>query len=375
MFPTRRITTSGGNVFRDEFSLAFDGSNDYLALGDVSAIDSLSAITISSWIKCSSTGGTNPILSKHKDDNESIQLLVNGNKILFQVENSNDCSANFAYTSNDWNHIVAVFNGSGSSNADKCKIYLNGVSQTLTFSGTFPSSVDDLSGYDTYIGRRSSGYYIGNIDEVAIWNAALDADAITAIYNSGTPTNLNSDSGDYDNSSNLQGYWRMGDGTLDEYPLIADQTNATLGADPLTNGNFDTGDFTGWTAGGSTTSEVVSHDGHSTAAHITTSITDTGWNQNVLTSGKIYKVSFDVKVISGSMYLGKSNNRLGGVNYTDSSWTSYTHYWKAGDTYFRFYSEIASSEFYIDNISVELVNGSAGFMTNMVSGDIEEDTP
>ena len=30
MFPTRRITTSGGDVFRDEFSLKFDGSNDFV---------------------------------------------------------------------------------------------------------------------------------------------------------------------------------------------------------------------------------------------------------------------------------------------------------------------------------------------------------
>ena len=29
MFPSRRITL-GGDVFRDEFSLAFDGSNDYI---------------------------------------------------------------------------------------------------------------------------------------------------------------------------------------------------------------------------------------------------------------------------------------------------------------------------------------------------------
>ena len=31
MFPTRRIVTSGGDVFRDEYSLAFDGTNDYVS--------------------------------------------------------------------------------------------------------------------------------------------------------------------------------------------------------------------------------------------------------------------------------------------------------------------------------------------------------
>ena len=33
MFPSRRITTSGGDVFRDEYSLEFDGTNDYVDCG------------------------------------------------------------------------------------------------------------------------------------------------------------------------------------------------------------------------------------------------------------------------------------------------------------------------------------------------------
>ena len=32
----------------------------------------------------------------------------------------------------------------------------------------------------------------------------------------------------------------MGSGTLDTYPLIADQTNATLGSELITNGDFAT---------------------------------------------------------------------------------------------------------------------------------------
>ena len=30
MFTSRRIATMGGDVFRDEFSLAFDGTDDYV---------------------------------------------------------------------------------------------------------------------------------------------------------------------------------------------------------------------------------------------------------------------------------------------------------------------------------------------------------
>jgi len=43
-------------------------------------------------------------------------------------------------------------------------------------------------------------------DEFAIWNEALTSAEITAIYNSGTPINLTSNSGDYTSSSNLKLY-------------------------------------------------------------------------------------------------------------------------------------------------------------------------
>jgi len=40
----------------------------------------------------------------------------------------------------------------------------------------------------------------------AIWDVALDADAITAVYNGGTPIDLTANSGNYDNSGDLQLY-------------------------------------------------------------------------------------------------------------------------------------------------------------------------
>ena len=60
----------------------------------------------------------------------------------------------------------------------------------------------------------------------------MDADAVTAIYNSGVPTDLTSDSGNYDNSGDLIGYWRMEENTGTS---IADSsTNSNTAT--LTNG-------------------------------------------------------------------------------------------------------------------------------------------
>jgi hypothetical protein len=74
----------------------------------------------------------------------------------------------------------------------------------------------------------------GKIDEVAIWSAGLTNAEVLAIYNGGRPGNL----GSHSRAASLEHWWRMGDGTGDVYPTVADQvgsadgtmTNMTSGA-------------------------------------------------------------------------------------------------------------------------------------------------
>ena len=54
MFPTRRITL-GGDKFRDEYSLSFDGTNDYIENASPSGLPNGDSFTITAWIKCSSS--------------------------------------------------------------------------------------------------------------------------------------------------------------------------------------------------------------------------------------------------------------------------------------------------------------------------------
>ena len=79
----------------------------------------------------------------------------------------------------------------------------------------------------------------GNIDDVACFDVKLSDAAVAAMYNSGAPTDLTSNSGDYTNSGDLTGYWKF------------DETSGTSIADSSTNSNnltlvnsptFDTGD-------------------------------------------------------------------------------------------------------------------------------------
>jgi hypothetical protein len=102
---------------------------------------------------------------------------------------------------------------------------------------------DDLlnsfpSGTQTHqIGAHSNGgssLFLGNIDEVSIWDAILTDTDISNIYNSGTPNNL----AVHAKAANLQAWYRMGDG--DTFPTVTDNSSNTNDG---TMNNMDSGDF------------------------------------------------------------------------------------------------------------------------------------
>ena len=56
-------------------------------------------------------------------------------------------------------------------------------------------------------------YFRGLIDEVAVWDEALTAAEITALYNAGSGLDASANGGNYSSSDNLVGYFKMNEGT------------------------------------------------------------------------------------------------------------------------------------------------------------------
>ena len=330
-------------TFYNTYSLNFDGSNDYVDTGFQPDFIHTNA-TMSYWCKMADFSA-NQVTGCH--NSKRFYLGFSTENAFFGTadvyKNSTDLSS---YISVDtWMHLCLVMEDGTAT------FYLDGIARD-TNSYTQASATNPDT--DFFIGAASissssESFMEGNIDEVAIWNTALDADAITAIYNSGTPISLSADSGDYDNSDNLQGYWRMGDGTLDEYPLIADQVNPTLGDDLAV-----------WSG---ETASVGAYSGIESNTTVN------------LTSGKLYKISFTVSsYTSGSFRFRQPSGADAGV--TGSGNGDYTKYIVATNV-----NELNCDAFnlgfvgVISDYIVKEVQGNAGLMTNMASGDIEEDTP
>ena len=100
-------------------------------------------------------------------------------------------------------------------------LYINGVAQTGTSTPSLSSTAATRIGVKS---DSSTNPFNGNIDEFAIWDTVLSAGDISTLYQAKGISNLNDDG----NSSNLQGWWRMGDG--DTFPTITDNsTNSNDG--------------------------------------------------------------------------------------------------------------------------------------------------
>ena len=224
---------ASASIIEQEYSVAFDGTGDYILLEDAVARTTGS---VSIWFKSSTTGTRFGLIGFGKDgsttdfgwiafggsltgsyDNESLAFAVktnNTNRIgAFVREGEN------AYNDGAWHNVVLTV--SASSNA----IYVDGDAKTPTYNvgssstGSYFLSTATGSGTQDIIGigrRFYSGSPLninGNVDEVAIWSSILDADNVTTIYNSGKPFNLTNDRGNYDQSSNLVNYYRMNEGS------------------------------------------------------------------------------------------------------------------------------------------------------------------
>lgn len=194
----------------NNYSMNFDGVNDYINSGNPTELQITGALTISAWVKINLTSPTQVcIVSKDDVTNRSYDLwgrIAADGFPRFVIYNSNtgySVSGTTDLKDNQWHHIVAVFTPNTS-----LKIYIDNVLEA-TNTTSIPSSIDnDPANFE--IGRFGFGTYPmdGKIDEVGIWNTALTSTQVAEIYNA-TSTNLTKD------LSTVAGgpvYWnRMGD--------------------------------------------------------------------------------------------------------------------------------------------------------------------
>ena len=178
-------------------ALDFDGSNDYVQIPDDNSLDLTTNYTIEAWIKPGSFSWLGGIVSKYHTYGSHGYLL----RLHSDAPYTGLCFDEM-YTSagileaGTWYHIAAV-NDNGTR-----KLYLNGVEQTLTGTPlTVQANSDSLRIGVDYL--SSARYFDGKIEEVRIWNIALDSTQLREnMYRTLTG-----------NETGLVAYWQFNEGT------------------------------------------------------------------------------------------------------------------------------------------------------------------
>jgi hypothetical protein len=184
---------SGWN--NNSHALEFDGTDDYIDLGNSSDLAPAN-ITLSLWFKGSgSVASYNYLIAREGGLYGSYYLRYrSNNKFAWFLGLSGsafrDGESSSTFTLTDWHHVAFTYNQTN------IKLYVDGVEE---YSAAETRAIDyspNTGGYgsdNTTIGVSPfSAPAEGLIDEVAIFNSALSASDITAIYNSRTPADISS---------------------------------------------------------------------------------------------------------------------------------------------------------------------------------------
>ena len=189
-FGTNNGTLQGGTAFapgRVGQAFSFDGVAASVVVPDSVGLRLTNQITIECWINASSFIGDQSLVAKvgGSEGNNGYQLMFSGSKLLGQFNSPGQSWPGYRIESEVptvtgvWNHVAWTYNQSA------MKLYWNGVLLATSVIGRHaitPSQSNlRISGDDNL-----HVYFNGLIDEVSIYDTALSASRIQAIYKAGS---------------------------------------------------------------------------------------------------------------------------------------------------------------------------------------------
>ena len=188
------LLESGGAPFANTYSTLYDGMDDYIELGSLSHLQNTTEYSISSWFKSPLNNLYQAVYAWFDGADGYLQLLLvnDGSFIVYNYRTSTayGVTATGIVSADTWYNALVVFDGSGVTNADRLKLYINGNLITLTYTGTIPTQTGTMLTQGMQIGSQQGALlFEGNIDEVSIFDSAI---SIGDVWDgSGLPTDLN----------------------------------------------------------------------------------------------------------------------------------------------------------------------------------------
>ncbi|MCK5285930.1 MAG: LamG domain-containing protein, partial [Candidatus Pacebacteria bacterium] len=187
-------TISGAILTTDQMgqsnrAMSFDGTDDYVSIGDNDVFDISEEITISAWIKPTAFPSRGGILVDRISNSTTGYLFTTVSSGLSfgsyngsSWDNVLDTSSG-ELTLNEWQYVVTTFKSN-----DQAVIYVNGqsvASKSVSGSMYIPTTHNIVIGREAY--PEGSQFFNGSISDVRIYNRALNTTEINDLYHSYRP--------------------------------------------------------------------------------------------------------------------------------------------------------------------------------------------
>jgi len=213
-------TTSG----KINDALFFNGTSQDVSIPDSASLEPGNNYTIAAWVNAASLSGssTNTILEKpYATTHQSFHIFFNPSFGFFNDNGSTTGYLNSWITPaiGTWHYYAAVVSGS------TVTLYIDGsqVAQSTTFPATTAYDATPVG-----IGADPGAEYCNcTIDDVRIWNRALSASEVQALYDA---------TAGQDYTTGLVGWWKLDDGSSGTTPLTATDSSGNGNTGTLTNG-------------------------------------------------------------------------------------------------------------------------------------------
>lgn len=211
-------------------SLRLDGVRDFVDLGTVAAGDPLQLagepFTLAAWFYQEKGGDPYQRIIDKSDgaygqNGWGLGADADSGMIHFYVHDGEQ-GADFAsrrglFQTEQWHFVVAV------ARRDRLEIWLDGRLDEGSWyeAGAHVLPADATTGLRLGTWNHDEGReWKGWLDEVSVWNVALEGEAIAALAEARGRVDLTRNAGAYQAAENLLGWWRMGSGAK----LLADPT-------------------------------------------------------------------------------------------------------------------------------------------------------
>lgn len=173
-----------------------DGVNDFIDTADINELDGATEMTISGYATINSIATDKAICAKWDYATQGSFVIQTGNAgastLLIAIATSlTDPGSGYqgktggVLSSGVEAHFTLVYNGAGSTNPDKVKVYINGKNVSLIHSGSAPTAL--TSATSTFkigkFGGTLTRYWPGKIRDIRVYTRALSAGEVWNIYN------------------------------------------------------------------------------------------------------------------------------------------------------------------------------------------------